>query len=138
LLTPSQSLWNGFGADGNTYAQGGAFVKEIYNLYTYFNSPQYLRNPVMYDPITNTTRPSSHPHNQSRGGLTQPFVHYFNTTGILQHNDIGPQWHPTDVGHVKVASHLIQYTNLKFGWDLFATGPEVQHDTLYWNSEQNY
>lgn len=32
----------------------------------------------------------------------QGFVHYFNSTGILQHNDIGPQWHPTDFGHVKV------------------------------------
>ena len=30
------------------------------------------------------------------------FVHYFNTTGVLQHNDINPLWHPTDTGHIKV------------------------------------
>lgn len=49
----------------------------------------------------------------------------------MQHNDIGPGYHPTDVGHVKLASHLIQYIKLKFDWVLYSTGPEVQHDTLY-------
>lgn len=66
------------------------------------------------------------------------FVHYFNTTGILQHNDIGPLYHPTDVGHVKLASHLKQYIKDSFGWVFAATGPEVQHDTLYWNDQPNY
>ncbi|KAF2281468.1 uncharacterized protein EI97DRAFT_429490 [Westerdykella ornata] len=33
---------------------------------------------------------------------SEGYVHYFNSTGILQHNDIAPQWHPTDVGHIKV------------------------------------
>ncbi|KAF1996161.1 acetylxylan esterase [Amniculicola lignicola CBS 123094] len=66
------------------------------------------------------------------------YVHYFDSTGILQHNDIGPQWHPTDVGHIKVASHVMQYIKMKFGWTLGATGPEVQHETLYWNDEQGY
>jgi hypothetical protein len=65
-------------------------------------------------------------------------VHLFNTTGILQHNDIGPQWHPTDVGQIKVASHLLQYVKEKFGYEFAATGPEVQSHTLYWNDEQNY
>ncbi|KAK5210864.1 hypothetical protein LTR47_001585 [Exophiala xenobiotica] len=68
----------------------------------------------------------------------QGFVHYFNTTGILQHNDIGPLYHPTDVGHIKVASHLLQYVRLQFDWDLLATGPEVQSDTLYWNDQSSY
>lgn len=68
----------------------------------------------------------------------QGFVHYFNSTGILQHNDIGPQWHPTDVGHIKVASHVMQYIRVKFGWEFGATGPEVQHETLYWNDEGGY
>jgi hypothetical protein len=27
----------------------------------------------------------------------------------------------------------MQYINIKFGWEFGATGPEVQHDTLYWN-----
>lgn len=58
------------------------------------------------------------------GVKTEPFVYYFNTTGILQHNDIGPQWHPTDVGHIKIASHLIQWIKMTFGWELQATGPE--------------
>jgi len=68
----------------------------------------------------------------------QGFVHYFNSTGILQHNDIGPQYHPTDFGHVKIMSHMLQYLRIKFGWEFAATGPEVQHDTLYWNDESGY
>lgn len=100
------SLWNGFSPVGNSYAQGGAFIEEIEEVYNYYKHTG--------------------------------FVHYFNTTGIMQHNDIGPQYHPTDVGHVKVASHLMQYIKLNFGWELGATGPEVQHDTLYWNDQQNY
>ncbi|KAJ4298693.1 hypothetical protein N0V88_003725 [Collariella sp. IMI 366227] len=56
----------------------------------------------------------------------------------MQHNDIGPQWHPTDVGAIKVASHLQQYIHMKFDWDLYATGPEVLHETLYWNDEPAY
>ncbi|GLA06914.1 hypothetical protein AnigIFM60653_007864 [Aspergillus niger] len=66
------------------------------------------------------------------------FVYYFDTKGVLQHNDIDPQEHPTDVGHIKVASHLMQWTKLKLGWEFGATGPEVQHDTLYWNNEDSY
>ncbi|KAF2190454.1 GDSL-like Lipase/Acylhydrolase-like protein [Zopfia rhizophila CBS 207.26] len=58
--------------------------------------------------------------------------------GILQHNDIAPQWHPTDVGHIKIASHVMQYIRIKFGWEFGATGPEVQHETLYWNDESGY
>lgn len=42
----------------------------------------------------------------------------------VQHNDIGPQWHPTDVGAIKVASHLTQFVKLTFGWEMVATGPE--------------
>jgi hypothetical protein len=68
----------------------------------------------------------------------QGFVHYFNTTGILQYNDNGPGFHPTDFGHIKVASHLMQYIRMQFGWDFAATGPEVQHETTYWNNEPNY
>ncbi|KAF2116546.1 acetylxylan esterase [Lophiotrema nucula] len=66
------------------------------------------------------------------------YVHYFNSTGVLQHNDYGPGYHPTDVGHIKIASHVLQYIRLKFGWELGAYGPEVQHETLYWNNEPNY
>lgn len=56
----------------------------------------------------------------------------------LTHQFQGPQWHPTDVGHIKLASHLMQFIKIKFGWDLLATGPEVQHETLYWNDQANY
>lgn len=56
----------------------------------------------------------------------------------MQHNDIGPAWHPTDVGHIKIASHLIQYVRVKFGWELYANGPEVFHDTLYVSSRSAY
>ena len=71
-----------------------------------------------------------------RGG--EGFVYYFNTTGILQHNDIGPLGHPTDVGHVKLASHLMQYIKQVFVWMPEQVGPEVQHQTLYWNDEMGY
>ncbi|ORY18864.1 acetylxylan esterase [Clohesyomyces aquaticus] len=66
------------------------------------------------------------------------YVHYFNSTGVLQHNDYGPGSHPTDWGHIKVASHMMQYIRLKFGWEFGASGPEIQHETLYWNNEPNY
>ena len=52
--------------------------------------------------------------------------------------DINPQYHPTDVGHVKLASHLLQYIKMNFNFVFGATGPEVQHDTLYWNDQQDY
>jgi hypothetical protein len=125
-----QSIWNGFGAVGNTFEQFPAWVPQILEIYEYFNSPGYLKNNILYDPIRNTTFES---HKSS-----QPFVSYFNTTGLMQHNDINPQFHPTDVGHLRVASHLIQYIKMKFNWVLYATGPEVQHDTEYWNDQTSY
>ncbi|KAF3285584.1 hypothetical protein TWF970_010626 [Orbilia oligospora] len=66
------------------------------------------------------------------------FVHYFNTTGILQHNDINPLWHPTDTGHIKVAAHLMQFIKLKFNWELGNTGKEVYSHTTYWNDLPDY
>jgi hypothetical protein len=112
------SLWLGFYQSGNSYFPSASqgFEKEIYAMYQYFNSLAYLDRPVIWDGTKNKT--------SIMGSRSAPFVHYFNTTGILQHNDIGPQYHPTDVGAVKVASHLIQYIKLKFGWELRATGPE--------------
>ncbi|CRK34122.1 hypothetical protein BN1723_014833 [Verticillium longisporum] len=123
-------MWQGFGPNGNTYEQNTDLRKEVYSVYEYFNTEEYLSNPVTWDGVTEKTEPVGH--------AIEPFVHFFNTTGILQHNDIAPQWHPTDVGQIKVASHLIQYITLKFGWSLYATGPEVFHETLYWNDESNY
>lgn len=102
------SLWSGFDAVGNSFQQGAGFLDEIQGVVRYFNNGSL----------------------NERGG--EGFVHYFNTTGILEHNDIGPQYHPTDVGHIKLASHLMQYIKLTFGWILEQTGPEVQHETLYW------
>ncbi len=66
------------------------------------------------------------------------FVHYFDTTGILQQNDIGPMWHPTDVGHIKIAAHFMQWVKIKFGWEMEATGPMVHSGTLYWNDQESY
>ncbi|PSK60125.1 hypothetical protein B9Z65_1023 [Elsinoe australis] len=66
------------------------------------------------------------------------FVHYFNTTGILAHNDIGPQYHPTDFGALKVAAHMQQYIKLTFGWEFLTTGPDIQSGTLYWNDQSSY
>ncbi|KAK4145780.1 lipase [Dichotomopilus funicola] len=126
------SLWLGFHQSGNSFSPEwtDGWVNEIYDLVQWFNSKDYLKNPTIWDGVTNTT--------STTGKKSDPFVHYFNTTGILQHNDIGPQWHPTDVGAIKVASHLQQFIRIKFGWDLYATGPEIFHDTLYWNDEQSY
>ncbi|KAL1846697.1 hypothetical protein Plec18170_008987 [Paecilomyces lecythidis] len=67
----------------------------------------------------------------------QGFVHYFNTDGILAHNDINPKNHPTDVGHIKLASHLLQWTRVVLGWELEPMG-EMTHSTLYWNDQQEY
>ncbi len=91
LTIETQSLWLGFYQSGNTYLPRSpdGFVKEIYNMTQYFNSDAYLSNPVVFDGITNKT--------SNTGNKTAPFVHYFNTTGIMQHNDIGPGFHPTDV-----------------------------------------
>lgn len=109
-------MWIGFYQSGNSYFQNHDLANEVYSVYEYFNSDEYLSAPVIYDPVKNLTKKMTEP--------IEPFVHFFNTTGILQHNDVAPLWHPTDVGHIKVASHLIQYINSKFGWDLQATGPE--------------
>ena len=38
----------------------------------------------------------------------------------------GPEWHPNDVGQIKLASHLMQYITMKFGWHLYGTGDEVE------------
>lgn len=73
------SLWGGFSATGNTWAQVGAWEEEIYSVFRGFEE-------------------------RAREEGRVPFVHYFNSTGVLQHNDIGPLWHPTDVGHVKVCA----------------------------------
>lgn len=55
------SLWIGFNQVGNTWAQGQGFVKEIEDVVKYFA-----------------------PNDTGK----EPFVHYFNSTGILQHNDL--------------------------------------------------
>jgi len=36
-------------------------------------------------------------------------------------------WHPTDTGQIKLASHLMQYVSIKFGWPLLAEGAEILH-----------
>ncbi|KAF2839779.1 hypothetical protein M501DRAFT_933170 [Patellaria atrata CBS 101060] len=102
------SLPNGFGAIGNSYYEVGAFRDEIFGVY-----------------------------NRLRGEGAD-YVHYFNNTGVMQHNDISPQWHPTDAGQIKTASHIMQFIRMTFGWDFASTGPEVYHETLYWNDEPNY
>ncbi|KAI5860702.1 SGNH hydrolase-type esterase domain-containing protein [Durotheca rogersii] len=123
-------LWMGFYASGNSYAQNQGYEQELKDIVAYFNSDEYLSAPLVWDGATNTTTKLDAP--------SEPFVSYFSTRGIMQHNDIGPAWHPTDVGAIKVASHLSQFIKLTFGWELVATGPEIFHETLYWNDEQNY
>lgn len=128
---PPQSLWLGFYQYGNSYFpnSGDGFVPQVRAVVDYFNSPAYLASPLVYSGVTNRT--------WRLNATSEPFVHLLNTSGILQHNDIGPQSHPTDVGAIKVASHALQFIKLQLGWELLANGPEIQHDTLYWNDDQN-
>ncbi|KAK7750419.1 hypothetical protein SLS62_007607 [Diatrype stigma] len=126
-------LWLGFYQDGSTYAQTQGFQQELRDVVDFFRSPAYLAAPTAWDGVAETTIALNNETSDD-----EPFVHYFSTKGILQHNDIGPVWHPTDVGAIKVASHLMQFIKLKFGWDMVATGPEIYHETLYWNDEPNY
>jgi hypothetical protein len=104
------SLWGGFGASGATFTQNSALVPEIESVVRHFNNGSL----------------------NTRGECAGCWVYYFNTTGILQKNDIGPQYHPTDVGQIKLASQLMMYVKLVFGWEFRQTGPDVQHETLYW------
>ncbi|KAK7702261.1 hypothetical protein SLS64_009839 [Diaporthe eres] len=126
------TLWLGFYQYGNSYLPNSpdGFEPQVRAVHDYFNSPAYLASPVVYSGVTNRT--------WHLNATSEPFLHLLNTSGILQHNDIGPQYHPTDVGAVKVASHALQYIKLVLGWELLANGPEIQHETLYWNDEQNY
>lgn len=62
IYSLEQSLWSGFSAVGNTYQQGAGFLTEIEQVIQHYSA-----------------------------GGEESFVHHFNTTGILQHNDIGPQ-----------------------------------------------
>jgi hypothetical protein len=91
-----KALWGGFSQSGETYVPNRAFVTEVPAVVNHFKG-------------------------KGKGG--KDFVHYFDTTGILQHNDNGPgTWHPTDIGQLKVAAHLQQYIKLKFGWEMVSTG----------------
>ncbi|KAL4926379.1 SGNH/GDSL hydrolase family protein [Aspergillus undulatus] len=103
------SLWGGFGWSGQENT--------------------YIQGPLYVEEIK-----AVHELFQEKGD----FVHYFDSTGILQHNDIAPQWHPTDVGHIKVAAHFMQWVKIKFGWEMEATGPMVHSGTLYWNDQGGY
>ncbi len=98
------------------YAQNQGFQQELLDVVGFFNSPAYLSAPTVWDGVAEKM--------VTLNETGDPFVHYFSTKGILQHNDIGPQWHPTDVGAIKVASHLTQFIKLTFGWEMVATGPE--------------
>lgn len=120
-----KSLWIGFYQYGNSFFDDTAlgFPSAIRATADYFNSEAYLAHPTVYDAVTNTTRTLSEP--------SKPFVRIFNTTGILQHNDIGPQYHPTDVGAIKVASHALQYIKLTYGWELDNHGPECVFSSFF-------
>lgn len=37
-----------------------------------------------------------------------------------------------DIG-VQIAMQMMQFIRQTFGWEYGATGPEVQHETMYWN-----
>jgi hypothetical protein len=135
----TQNLWLGYYQYGNGAGQSSDTFASVYSsVLSYFNSQSYLSNPLLYNGVTNTTYTKYGNSSITRRQMDAPFVHIFNTTGVLNYNDIGPQYHPTDVGALKVASHLMRFINIKFGWDMLNTGTMVQSGTLYWNDEQNY
>ncbi|RPA78625.1 SGNH hydrolase [Ascobolus immersus RN42] len=99
------SLYFGFGQSGEGYVAGPGWPQEI---------PQIVKS------------------FQRRG--RGDYVHLFDTKGILQHNDIGPgTWHPTDTGHMKVASELRSYLKVKFGWEAEESGDMVHSGTYIYN-----
>ncbi|KAI9696144.1 MAG: Histidine biosynthesis bifunctional protein hisB [Bogoriella megaspora] len=121
------SLWGGFSQQADTWVQGPTFEQAIENVVNAFSGSS--TTPPSSNSSVCQTASANYSNVTSATPYGSGYVHYFNTTGILQHNDIGPLYHPTDVGHIKIASHLLQYVKLKFGWLLEATGPEVQHRT---------
>lgn len=68
-ILAQQSLWIGFYATSNTYAQATNLREQQNNVYAHFQQRYHRNN----------------------------FVSLFNTTGILQHSDMNPAYHPTDV-----------------------------------------
>ncbi|KAG9245573.1 hypothetical protein BJ878DRAFT_547650 [Calycina marina] len=76
------SLWNRVDADGSTYEQGGAFFSDICSIYQFSRRPNASNN-SFYNPTTKNT--------YERHKSSQPFVHYFNATGILQNYDVESQ-----------------------------------------------
>ncbi|RPA85662.1 SGNH hydrolase [Ascobolus immersus RN42] len=106
----AMGLWNGFGPSGETYTPSPAFVKEI---------PEIVQS--------------------ANRKYRKEFVHYFDVTGILQHNDIGPgTWHPTDIGQMKVAAQMQMFIKMKFGWKSESVGPMVHSGTYIYNDECCY
>nr|ABF50860.1 acetylxylan esterase [Aspergillus nidulans] len=99
--------WGIWNQEGSEYTQSVIYEEEIQRVYEHFKDRKWR------------------------------FVYLFHTDGILGHNDINPKNHPTDVGHIKIASHLLQWTNLMLGWELNPRG-EMQHGTLYWNDMEGY
>ncbi|KAL4805360.1 SGNH hydrolase-type esterase domain-containing protein [Aspergillus unguis] len=99
--------WGVWKQEGTEYSQTTVYEEEIQRVYEHFKERKWT------------------------------FVKLFHTDGILGHNDINPKNHPTDVGHIKIASHLLQWTNLMLGWELNPRG-EMQHGTLYWNNMEQY
>ncbi|KAI8623402.1 hypothetical protein F5Y19DRAFT_374991 [Xylariaceae sp. FL1651] len=102
-----QELWLGFYQYDNGYGQNQGYQQELQDIATYFNSDGYFSVPKIWDRTTSTT--------VTLNTTSRPFFHYFQTKGILQHNDIGFKYHPTDVSTIKVANHSGQYIKLTFG-----------------------
>ncbi|KAI9044492.1 SGNH/GDSL hydrolase family protein [Aspergillus affinis] len=122
------SLWGNFTTTTPTTPGENEYKSDLQSEYDYAYT--YIQHPTYVSEIK-----AVYEHFHGKG---DDYVHYFDTTGILQHNDLAPPDHPTDVGHLKISSHLMRWTKIMLGWELGAKGPEVQHDTEYWNNEDRY
>ncbi|KAK1142612.1 hypothetical protein N8T08_007416 [Aspergillus melleus] len=122
------SLWGNFTTTTPISPGENEYKADLQSEYDYAYT--YIQHPTYVSEIK-----AVYEHFRGKG---DDYVHYFDTTGILQHNDLAPPDHPTDVGHLKIASHLMQWAKIVLGWELGATGAEVQHDTEYWNNEDRY
>ena len=66
----------GFYSYGNSYQQNLGYEQELKDLVAWFNGPEYLLAPTIWDGTTNTTTELETP--------AQAFVHYFSTKGISE------------------------------------------------------
>ncbi|SPN99970.1 uncharacterized protein DNG_02822 [Cephalotrichum gorgonifer] len=91
-------IWQDFYQFGNNFVRNTKFTAEVHLAHKYFSS-EYFENTIAQGAIAKEAR---NPEKKA-----EAFVHSFDTMGILRHDGTRPQWHPTGVGRIQVAIHLL-------------------------------